>query len=210
MTEKSHQNGTLILIRHGKSEYNIKKRFTGWLDTKISPEGIEEAHKAAKLLKDFTFQEAYTSNLQRAQKTLQIILKDLNQNTIPTTTTEALNERHYGDWQGKNKDQVQEEIGEEEFKKARRGYETGPPNGESLKDTAERCVPYVEKEILPKLKKGKTIIIAAHGNSLRAIIMKLENLSPNEVVELNVPTGTPYVYSFNKELQITNKQILQN
>jgi 2,3-bisphosphoglycerate-dependent phosphoglycerate mutase len=201
-------HGTLILIRHGKSEY--KRIFTGWLDADIALEGIEEAHKAATLLKDYTFNEAYTSVLKRAIKTLDIILQDLKQTDIPITKNKALNERHYGDWQGKNKDEVKKEIGEKKFIKARRGFATGPPNGESLKDTAERCVPYFEEQILPKIAKGETIIVSAHGNSLRAIVMKLENLSPKKVVELNIPTGVPYIYTFDSKLNVIKKEILNS
>lgn len=206
MQQKKH--GHLVLMRHGKSVWNLERVFTGWIDADIAPEGIEEAHQAAKQLKKYTFNGAYTSVLQRATKTLNIILKDLHQEAIPIIKHKALNERHYGDLQGRKKDDVKAEVGEAQFNLWRRSYEIAPPNGESLEDTAKRTIPYFQKEILPKLKEGQSILVSAHGNSLRSIIMDLENISPQDIPNLNIPTGIPYVYDFDSNGTITGKTIL--
>lgn len=204
----TQQPGKLILVRHGKSVYNKANIFTGWEDVPLAPEGEEEAHKAAKNLNGFQFDEAFTSKLMRAQNTLKIILEDLQQTDIPVNEDQALNERHYGDLQGKNKDKTREEFGEEQVHIWRRSYDVAPPNGESLKDTCERTIPYLTKNILPKVQQGETIIIAAHGNSLRSIVKELENLSPEEVVSVEITTGIPIVYEFDSEMKVSKKQIL--
>ena len=207
--EHSHnKNGLLVLLRHGKSLWNIQRIFTGWIDCDIAPEGIDEAHKAARKLKDYHFTGAYTSVLQRAIKTLDIILKDLNQSSVPVIKNEALNERHYGDLQGRKKDEVKAEVGEEQFNLWRRSYDNAPPNGESLKDTAQRTVPYFQQSILPKLKEGETILVSAHGNSLRSIVMELENIPAKEISNLNIPTGVPYLYEFDGTGKVISKKIL--
>jgi len=225
---------TLILVRHGKSEWNKRNRFTGWVDVPLAPEGWEEAKKAGELLADYEFDAAYTSHLQRAIVTLHVILeknkseKDQiflpaqgtvpcqsyqpNADEIPVVVYEtALSERHYGDLQGQNKDEIKEKYGEEQFLKWRRGYDTPPPNGESLKMTLERAVPYFEKEMIPRLAKGETLLVSAHGNSLRAITKYLENISDDEITGLEIPTGTPIIYKIEVENgtpKIISKEIL--
>lgn len=202
--------GTLILIRHGKSEFNLKKIFTGWMDAPLADQGKAEAHHAAENLKGIHFDMAFTSMLSRAQDTLQIILEDLDQTDIPIIKDEALNERHYGDLQGKNKDATKEEFGEEQVHIWRRSYDVPPPNGESLKDTCERTIPFLKEKILPEVAKGKTIIVAAHGNSLRSIVKELEKLSADEIVKVEIPTGVPHVYEFDKEMNLAKKSILHH
>ncbi len=200
--------GKLILIRHGASEWNLKNIFTGFTDVPLAEKGREEAHQAAVKLKSYRLDIAYTSVLQRAIETLEIILQDLKKTDLPVVKHAALNERHYGDLQGKNKDETRKIFGEQQMKIWRRSFDIRPPNGESLKDTCDRTIPYFEKEILPKLKEGKHVIIAAHGNSLRSILMDLEKLSPQEIVEVNIPTGVPYVYEFDDQMKMKNKVIL--
>ncbi len=202
--------GTLVFVRHGASEYNLKNIFTGWIDAPISDKGKEEAHKAAEELKSFVFDEAYTSKLSRAADTLRIILSDLGQGTISITENEALNERHYGDLQGHNKDDIRQEFGEEQVHIWRRSFDIAPPGGESLKDTCMRTVPYFEEQILPKVKEGKNIIVAAHGNSLRSILMDLDKLSPEEILKTNIATGVPYVYTFDDDMNVIDKKILHH
>lgn len=200
--------GTLILVRHGASEYNLKNIFTGWLDAPLAEKGKEEAHQAAQQLQDFHFDMAFTSKLSRAQDTLKIILEDLEQTDIPVTEDEALNERHYGDLQGKNKDEMRQEVGEEQVHLWRRSYDVAPPNGESLKDTCDRTIPYLTEQILPEVKAGKTVLVAAHGNSLRSVVKHLENLGPDEIVKVEIPTGVPHLYSFDDDMQVKEKTIL--
>lgn len=202
--------GKLVFVRHGASEYNLKNIFTGWIDAPISDKGKEEAHKAAIELKEFVFDEAYTSKLSRASDTLKIILEDLGQSDIPLTNNEALNERHYGDLQGHNKDDIRKEFGEEQVHIWRRSFDIAPPGGESLKDTCMRTVPYFEEQILPKVKEGKNIIVAAHGNSLRSILMDLDKLSPEEILKTNIATGVPYVYTFDDDMKVIDKKILHH
>ena len=202
--------GTLVLVRHGQSEWNEKNLFTGWADVDLTARGVEEAHKAAQALKDkgLTFDEAFTSDLVRAQHTLDIILKDLGQTDIPVTRDKALNERDYGDLVGMNKDDARRKWGEEQVHIWRRSYDVPPPGGESLKDTAERAVPYFEKHILPKVMAGENVLVSAHGNSLRAIIMWLEKLSPEEVLKLELATGVPILYELNDKGEIVRKEVL--
>jgi 2,3-bisphosphoglycerate-dependent phosphoglycerate mutase len=197
----------LVLVRHGESEWNAKGLWTGWTDVNLSENGREEAKKAGELLKDIHFDNAYTSNLKRAQQTLEEITNVTGQKDIPTVADKALNERDYGDYTGKNKWEVKEEVGEEEFQKIRRSWDYPPANGESLKMVYERVIPYYEKEILPKLKEGKNVIIAAHGNSLRALIKYLENISDEDIPNLEMATGGVYVYDLDNEGKVTNKEI---
>lgn len=199
----------LVIIRHGQSEWNKANRFTGWVDVDLSEKGVEEAHHAATLLKDYKFDKAYTSVLKRATRTLEIILNDTDQTAIPVIHSEKLNERMYGDLQGKNKDEMREEYGEEQVHIWRRSYDVAPPNGESLKDTAERVLPYFEEKIVPDLRSGKNILISAHGNSLRALIMKIENLDPKNIVKVEIPTGVPKVYELNSEMQVQSAGFLR-
>jgi len=197
----------LVLVRHGESEWNAKGLWTGWTDVNLSENGREEARKAGDLLKDIHFDFAYTSALKRAQQTLQEIKQITGQKEIPTVEDKALNERDYGDMTGKNKWEVKEQIGEEEFQKIRRSWDYPPLNGESLKMVYERVIPYYEKEILPKLKEGKNVIIAAHGNSLRALIKYLENISDEDIPGLEMATGGVYVYNMDNDGKVIEKQI---
>lgn len=196
----------LVIIRHGQSLWNLENRFTGWVDVDLSPKGEAEAQEAGEKLKGFQFDEAYTSSLKRAQRTLTFILEASKQLDIPITRHEALNERMYGDLQGLNKDETREKHGEEQVNLWRRSYDVAPPNGESLKDTADRVIPYFKSEILPKLKAGKDIIISAHGNSLRALIMHLEGLSPEEILKVEIGTGKPVVYEISDEGKVISKK----
>lgn len=196
----------LVLVRHGESEWNAKGLWTGWTDVNLSENGVQEAQKAGEKLKDIHFDIAYTSGLKRAQQTLDEIKKATNQN-LPTTANKALDERDYGDMTGKNKWEIKEQVGEEEFMKLRRSWDYPPPNGESLKMVYERVLPYYQSEIEPKLKEGKNVIIAAHGNSLRALIKFLENISDEEIPSLELATGGIYVYDIDAAGKVTNKEI---
>ena len=200
----------LVLVRHGESQWNLENRFTGWVDVPLSEKGVVEAQTAGEKIKneDLSFDVAYTSNLVRAQRTLSIILDVLSQGCIPVYRDQALNERHYGDLQGLNKAETAQKFGDEQVKLWRRSYDIAPPNGESLKDTAARTLPYFESEILPNIKKGLNVIVAAHGNSLRSIVMHLDKLSKAQVLELNIGTGVPIVYEFGKTLNIFSKRQL--
>jgi 2,3-bisphosphoglycerate-dependent phosphoglycerate mutase len=198
----------LIILRHGQSQWNLENRFTGWIDIDLSEQGIKEAQDAGEKLKGYKFDKAYTSALVRAQRTLDIILDIIKQKDIPVEKDKALNERMYGDLQGLNKDETREKFGAEQVKLWRRSYDTAPPNGESLKDTAARVIPYWESKIVPDLKAGKNILISAHGNSLRALVMYLEKLSKEEIVETEIPTGHPKYYLLDKELNILDKKYL--
>ena len=187
----------LVLLRHGESQWNLENRFTGWVDVPLSPKGEEEARTAGRKLMGFRFDRAYVSVLKRAIDTLEIVLKVTGQNDIPIEKDQALNERMYGDLQGLNKAETIAKFGEHQVKLWRRSYDVRPPGGESLKDTAERVLPYYERRIRPDILAGKTILVAAHGNSLRALVMHLDRLSTEEVLELNIPTGVPLLYEFD-------------
>jgi 2,3-bisphosphoglycerate-dependent phosphoglycerate mutase len=200
---------TLVLVRHGQSVWNKENKFTGWVDVDLTEKGIEEAEKAGELLADYKFDEAYTSVLMRANKTLDIILKKTGQEDIPITKDQALNERMYGDLQGLNKDDTRAKYGDEQVHIWRRSYDVQPPGGESLKDTADRVLPYFEKEIAPKIKAGEKLILAAHGNSLRALIMKLDKLSPEEILNVEIPTGVPKVYELDEDLNVLSSEFLR-
>lgn len=198
----------LVIVRHGQSEWNAQNRFTGWVDVELAPKGIEEAKKAGEKLKGFRFDMAFTSGLKRAQNTLSRILEVTGQTDLEVVKNEALNERMYGDLQGMNKDEAREQFGEDQVHIWRRSYDSPPPGGESLKGTADRVLPYFEKVIAPELKSGKDIIIAAHGNSLRALIMHLEQLSPEEILKTEVPTGQPRLYELDGELKVLKAEYL--
>ena len=200
----------LVLVRHGESQWNLENRFTGWVDVPLSPKGTEEAKAAGERLKkeNIKFDVAYTSVLQRAQITLTLILEKLGQQNIPMHKDQALNERHYGDLQGLNKAETAQKFGDEQVKIWRRSYDVAPPNGESLKDTAARTLPYFDKHVVPDLKAGKNIIVAAHGNSLRSIVMEIEKLTKEQVLELNLATAVPRIYTFDKDLKILSKKEL--
>ena len=188
--------GTLVLVRHGQSQWNLENRFTGWVDVELTDLGSEEALKAGEHLKGMPFSHAYTSHLRRAQETLRIILETGGLGTVPVTTSSALNERHYGDLQGLNKDETAKKYGAEQVLIWRRSYDVSPPGGESLKTTAERVLPYFEGNILPSILEGENILVVAHGNSLRAIVMVIEKLTPREILEVNIPTAVPLLYEF--------------
>ena len=198
----------LVLVRHGQSEWNAKSLWTGWTDVPLTEKGREEAKNAGNLLKKMRFDLAYTSALMRAKQTWDEIKHIIRQEDVPTTSDKALDERDYGDLTGKNKWEIKEKFGEEQFQKWRRGWSEILPNGESLKVVYERVIPYYKKEILPKLKIGKNIIIAAHGNSLRALIKYLDAIPDNEITNLEMATGGVYVYQIDKTGKVTNKEIL--
>lgn len=196
----------LILVRHGESLWNEKGLWTGWTDIGLSEKGKEEARLAGEKLKGLSIDIAYTSILLRAKQTLDEIKSVLGID-VPTFEDKALNERNYGVFTGKNKWEIQKQVGPEQFKKIRRGWDVPIESGESLKDVYQRTVPYFEKEILPKLKEGKNILISAHGNSLRALVKYLENISDQEIPNLEIATGQIYIYSINSQGTIISKQI---
>lgn len=225
----------LVLIRHGESQWNKENRFTGWKDVDLSEKGVEEAHAAGKLLKaeGFTFDEAYTSVLKRAIRTLWIILDEMDLMWIPETKSWLLNERHYGSLQGLNKAETAAQYGEEQVLIWRRSYDIPPglledtderwlgrdaryagigegkfPGAEALKQTVERVVPYFQSEIMPKIAAGKRLIIAAHGNSLRALVKYLDAISDNDIIKYNVPTGIPLVYEIGDDMKPVNNYYL--
>ena len=226
----------LVLIRHGESEWNKDNRFTGWKDVDLSEKGISEAQKAGKILKqnNYTFDLAFTSRLTRAIKTLNIVLEQMDLVWIPVFKEWRLNERHYGALQGLNKAETAAKHGDEQVKIWRRSYDTPPPlmdindkehphqdlryrdvsphelpAGESLKDTVARVLPLWDQKISKDILNGKKILIAAHGNSIRALIQYLENLSPSEIMEVNVPTGVPLLYELDQNLKVVNKKYLE-
>ena len=192
-------NSKLVLVRHGQSEWNAKNLFTGWKDPKLTDLGIQEAIRAGKLLetRNLNFDLMFTSDLFRAQETGRLILEQINQKDIEIIQDQSLNERNYGDLAGLNKDEAREKWGEEQVHIWRRSFDVPPPGGESLKNTAERVLPYFEREIMPKVKKSLNILVAAHGNSLRALVMHLENISSEEIVKLEIATGDPLIYEYS-------------
>lgn len=196
----------LVLVRHGLSDYNKKGLWTGWDNPPLAPEGIDQAQKTGLALKDIAFDLAYTADLTRAEQTLEEILKVVNQN-ISVVRSDKIKERDYGDYTGKNKWEVKEKIGEEEFNKLRRNWDYPIPNGESLKQVYEREIPYFKEELEPKLKEGKNIIVASSGNALRAIVKYLENVSDEDISTLEIGTGEAYVYTIDETGKVTNKQI---
>jgi 2,3-bisphosphoglycerate-dependent phosphoglycerate mutase len=198
----------LILVRHGESQWNLENRFTGWVDVPLSPKGEEEARIAGEHLKDYQIDKLYTSVLQRAINTAKIALETAGKGELPTERDQALNERHYGDLQGLNKAETALQYGDEQVKIWRRSYDVPPPNGESLKDTAARTLPYFQAHILPDIKAGKNVLVVAHGNSLRSIVMELDKLTKEQVLELNIPTAVPLVYDFDDAGNILGKKYL--
>jgi 2,3-bisphosphoglycerate-dependent phosphoglycerate mutase len=200
----------LVLLRHGESQWNLENRFTGWVDVPLSPKGEEEARQAGERLKaaGIRFDLAFTSVLQRAIRTLEITLDVLGQSDIPIEKDQALNERHYGDLQGLNKAETAKRFGDDQVHLWRRSYDVAPPGGESLKDTAARTLPYFEAKILPAVKADKTVLVAAHGNSLRSVVMHLDRLSREEVLELNLGTGVPILYEIDVEGKVRGKRVL--
>lgn len=201
---------TLVLVRHGQSEWNKKNLFTGWRDVELTEQGRTEAREAGELMKaaGLEFDMAFTSALKRAQETNRLALEALGQSGIPVVENEALNERDYGDLAGLNKDDAREKWGEEQVHIWRRSFDVPPPGGESLKMTAERVLPYFEAEILPKVLGGKRVLVAAHGNSLRALVMQLDKLGPDEIVEVNIATGVPIAYELDDNGNVISKKVL--
>ena len=197
----------LVLVRHGQSEWNAKNLFTGWKDPGLTDQGVAEAKNAGRLIleQNIRFDLMYTSMLSRAQKTGDIILGVLNHKEVPIVKNEALNERDYGSLAGLNKDDARKQWGEEQVHIWRRSFDIPPPDGESLKDTADRVLPYFEAEIMPKVVSGSSILIAAHGNSLRALIMKLDSISSEDIVKLEIPTGAPIQYEFTSDGMVDKK-----
>ncbi len=189
----------VVLIRHGESQWNLENRFTGWVDVPLSPKGEQEAREAGEKLRPFRFDHAFTSVLTRAIKTLEIVLDVIGQSGLSVERDQALNERMYGELQGLNKAETAKQYGEAQVKLWRRSYDVRPPGGESLQDTADRVLPYYREHIWPRLAKGETLLVVAHGNSLRALVMHLDQLSREEVLELNIPTGAPLLYELDDE-----------
>ncbi|MEC9075979.1 MAG: 2,3-diphosphoglycerate-dependent phosphoglycerate mutase [Candidatus Thermoplasmatota archaeon] len=195
-----YRMGVLILIRHGQSVWNAENRFTGWTDVELSERGVGEAERAGDILSEIRFGVVHTSGLIRAQKTAEIIMSRNNvSGKIPVMKDQRLNERHYGDLQGLNKAETAEKHGAEQVHIWRRSFDVPPPGGESLKMNAERTIPYFEEEIVPDLKDGKNVLVSAHGNSLRSIVMHIESISPEEIVSLEIATGTPMFYKYDME-----------
>lgn len=226
----------LVLIRHGESVWNMENRFTGWTDVDLSQKGVGEATEAGKILREkgFDFDICYTSYLKRAIHTLNLVLEEMDRQWLPVVKSWKLNERHYGALQGLNKSETAKKYGEEQVKIWRRSFDVQPPAlnpedarnprkeaayakeegdmplAESLKDTIARVVPYFDSEIKPKMESGQRVLIAAHGNSLRALVKYFENISDDEIVGVNIPTGTPLVYEFNEQFEVVKKYYLGN
>jgi 2,3-bisphosphoglycerate-dependent phosphoglycerate mutase len=208
----------LILLRHGESQWNLENRFTGWTDVPLSPKGEQEAREAGEKLRPYKFDKAFTSVLKRAIDTLNIVLKIIGQEKIPIEYDKALNERHYGALQGLNKAETAQKYGDAQVKLWRRSYDIAPPTevtelnplgiSESLKDTAARALPYFDSKIIPEIRAGKHILVSAHGNSLRSIVMQLDNLTREQVIELNIPTGVPLIYVYDSAGNILERRYL--
>lgn len=192
----------LVIFRHGQSVWNLENKFTGWVDVELSEKGLLEAKNAGEKIKGLTFDYAYASDLKRAQNTLTLALEAAGHPPITASYNKALNERMYGDLQGLDKQATSEKYGEEQVKIWRRSFDIPPPNGESLKDTADRVIPYFESEIIPKLKAGKNVVIAAHGNSLRALIMYLEKMTPAQILEFEIGTAQPRLYDLDEHMNV--------
>jgi 2,3-bisphosphoglycerate-dependent phosphoglycerate mutase len=203
-------DNVLVLVRHGESEWNKLNLFTGWKDVDLSEKGVAEARNAGRLLKGqgLKFDVAFTSDLKRAQRTLALILEELGQTDLPILKDQKLNERDYGDLSGLNKDDARKRWGEQQVLIWRRSFDVPPPGGESLKDTAARVLPYYDAQIWPAVKAGKNVLVAAHGNSLRALIMRLEKLSGEAIVKRELATGVPIVYRLNDDGSVASRQDL--
>jgi 2,3-bisphosphoglycerate-dependent phosphoglycerate mutase len=197
----------LVLVRHGQSEWNLKNLFTGWRDVDLTEKGVAEAREAGRKLKaqGIKFDVAFTSSLKRAQRTLNLMLEELGQTSISVFKDEALNERDYGDLVGLNKDDARKKWGEEQVHIWRRSYDVAPPGGESLKDTLARTVPYYVTEILPRVLRGERVLVSAHGNSLRALVMVLDKHTPESITKLNLETGVPMIYRLNADSTVASK-----
>lgn len=196
----------LVLVRHGQSEWNLQNLFTGWKDPGLTEKGVAEAKAAGQRLKalGLQFDVGFTSSLSRAQRTLDLILGELGQSNLPITRDQALNERDYGDLSGLNKDDARKKWGEEQVHIWRRSYDIAPPGGESLRDTLARTLPYYVQNILPRVLRGERVIVAAHGNSLRALVMVLDKLSPEQILKRELATGVPLVYRLNADATVAD------
>ncbi|MCY0149442.1 2,3-bisphosphoglycerate-dependent phosphoglycerate mutase [Hoeflea sp. G2-23] len=203
-------SGTLVLVRHGQSEWNLKNLFTGWKDPDLTELGVEEAKTGAQALKQtgLKFDIAFTSVLIRAQHTLDLIMEGIGQTDLEVIRDEALNERDYGDLAGLNKNDARKKWGEEQVHIWRRSYDVPPPGGESLKDTGARVWPYYMIEILPRVLRGETVLVAAHGNSLRSLVMILDRLTRDQILKVNLATGVPIVYKLNADSTVASKEVL--
>jgi 2,3-bisphosphoglycerate-dependent phosphoglycerate mutase len=206
--EPSQLGNVLVLVRHGESEWNRLNRFTGWKDVDLTEEGIFEAHRAGVMLEEegYRFESAYTSTLKRARNTLHIILGEIEQEELPIVTDAALNERDYGELMGINKEDARKRWGDAQVHLWQRSYDIAPPGGESLKDTAARVLPFYEKRIAPELRAGKNVLVVAHGNSLRALIMQLDRLTPDDVMAVELGTGRPLIYRLNADGTVAEKR----
>jgi 2,3-bisphosphoglycerate-dependent phosphoglycerate mutase len=204
-------NRLLVLARHGQSEWNLKNLFTGWKDPGLTDLGVEEAREAGRRLKALgvQFDVAYTSDLSRAQRTCKLIVEEIGQPDLQTIMDQALNERDYGDLSGLNKDDARARWGEEQVHLWRRSYDVPPPGGESLKDTVARVLPYYIREILPRVMRGERVLVAAHGNSLRALVMVLDGLTQKTIPSLELATGIPLVYRLNEDTTVADKKVLE-
>ncbi|MDX0628114.1 2,3-bisphosphoglycerate-dependent phosphoglycerate mutase [Sinorhizobium medicae] len=203
-------SGTLVLVRHGQSDWNLKNLFTGWRDPDLTELGIEEAKAGGKALADYgiKFDIAFTSDLIRAQRTCQLVLDAVDQSSLETIRDQALNERDYGDLSGLNKDDARAKWGEEQVHIWRRSYDVPPPGGESLRDTGARVWPYYLTDILPRVLSGEKVLVAAHGNSLRSLVMVLDGLTKEQILKLNLATGVPMVYKLNADSTVASKEVL--
>lgn len=201
----------LVLVRHGQSEWNLKNLFTGWKDPGLTERGVEEARIAGRRLKahGLAFDVAFTSVLARAQRTCDLLLQEMGQSGIETLRDQALNERDYGDLSGLNKDDARARWGEDQVHLWRRSYDVSPPGGESLKDTVARALPYYIQSILPRTMRGERVLVAAHGNSLRALVMVLDRLTPETVPAMELATGLPLVYRLNPDTTVASKEVLE-
>jgi 2,3-bisphosphoglycerate-dependent phosphoglycerate mutase len=199
-----------VLLRHGQSDWNLKNLFTGWRDVDLTEKGVEEARAAGVKLKaqGLRFDVAFTSKLVRAQRTLDLVLDEMGQTSIPVLKDQALNERDYGDLAGLNKDDARAKWGAEQVLVWRRSYDVAPPGGESLKDTAARVLPYYIQDVLPRVLRGENVIVVAHGNSLRALVMVLERLSPKDIVAREIGTGVPMIYRLNADSTVAERRDL--
>ncbi len=201
----------LVLVRHGQSEWNLKNLFTGWKDPGLTALGVEEARTAGRRLaaRGLAFDVAFTSALSRAQETLRLMLEEIGRPDLPTLRDQALNERDYGDLAGLNKDDARKRWGAEQVHLWRRSYDVSPPGGESLKDTVARALPYYVQEILPRVMRGERVLVAAHGNSLRALVMVLDRLTPQTIPSMELATGLPLVYRLNADTTVAEKEVLE-
>jgi 2,3-bisphosphoglycerate-dependent phosphoglycerate mutase len=200
----------LVLVRHGQSEWNLTNQFTGWKDVDLTPTGVDEARAAGRALKaeNIRFDVGFTSVLKRAQRSLDLMLEEMGQENIPVFRDQALNERDYGDLSGLNKDDARKRWSEEQVHVWRRSYDVPPPGGESLKDTAARVLPYYIQEILPCVLRGECVLVSAHGNSLRALVMVLERLSTTQILDRELSTGVPLIFRLNADSTVASRRDL--